>query len=260
MPVQNLPLPPATRASQNNVAGISGVDGVTIVNPALNQYENCLRCHGTSIGKAEDPLAGYLPRWAVAAADPLNVILQFSASASSSHPVTHDRTSGLPQPSLRANMLDLDGATYGRSMGTRILCTDYHNSDDNREFGERGGGPSRIGREQDADAAAMKALAIFPDSGYVHFLRGRLLQQTDRPQAEREFRTATRVEPNLVAPWSALAGFYEAAGEWIRGFHAPAHGDDPVCLGLARGDRAVMTAQTQQAGTSGSGLRQADLG
>ena len=37
-------------------------------------------------------------------------------------------------------MMKLDGMTIGRSMGTRILCTDCHNSDDNREFG--GSGPS----------------------------------------------------------------------------------------------------------------------
>jgi hypothetical protein len=37
-------------------------------------------------------------------------------------------------------MLNLDGTTPGRSMGTRIFCTDCHNSDDNREFG--GAGPN----------------------------------------------------------------------------------------------------------------------
>jgi hypothetical protein len=35
-------------------------------------------------------------------------------------------------------MLNLDGATLGRAMGVRILCTDCHNSDDNREFGGTG--------------------------------------------------------------------------------------------------------------------------
>ncbi len=32
-------------------------------------------------------------------------------------------------------MMNLDGRTNGRTMGARILCTDCHNSDDNREFG-----------------------------------------------------------------------------------------------------------------------------
>ena len=139
--VVTFPLPPAIRASQNGVAGISASDGITIVKPAVNQYENCLRCHGNSTGKATNPaMYGYLPTWVVASADPLNVIPQFSITATSSHPVFHDRTSPLPQPSLRANMLNLDGATPGRATGTRILCSDCHNSDDNREFG--GVGPN----------------------------------------------------------------------------------------------------------------------
>jgi hypothetical protein len=35
-------------------------------------------------------------------------------------------------------MVNLDGTTPGRNMGERILCTDCHNSDDNREFGGTG--------------------------------------------------------------------------------------------------------------------------
>ena len=139
-PVLAFPLPPAIRASQNGIPGISATDGVTVLRPAVNQYENCLRCHGTSTGKTTNPAVyGYLPVRAVAGPDPLNVIPEFSVTATSSHPVFHDRTSPLAQPSLRANMLNLDGATPGRAMG-RILCTDCHNADDNREFG--GPGPN----------------------------------------------------------------------------------------------------------------------
>ena len=118
--------------------GISETDGLTVMTPAVAQFENCLRCHGTSAGKVVDKKFGYLPVWVASAGDPLNIIPQFSASASSSHPVTHDRNSPLPQPSLRAQMLNLDGTTPGRSMGQRMLCTDCHNSDDNREFGGTG--------------------------------------------------------------------------------------------------------------------------
>jgi len=50
----------------------------------------------------------------------------------------HDRSSAFPQPSLLSYMLNLDGRTQGRAMGVRILCTDCHNSDDNREFGGTG--------------------------------------------------------------------------------------------------------------------------
>ena len=132
--------PPAIRPSQAGISGISAADGVTVLTPAINQYENCLRCHGTSAGKQRLILYGYAPLRVVTAADPLNVISEFAATATSSHPVTHDRTSPLPQPSLLINMLDIDGTTLGRAMGVRIFCTDCHNSDDNREFG--GSGPN----------------------------------------------------------------------------------------------------------------------
>ena len=97
-----------------------------------------MRCHGASAGKTENVAFGYSPARAVSAGDPLNIIHQFSITASSSHPVMHDRSSPLPQPSLLTNMLNLDGMTQGRLMGRRILCTDCHNSDDNREFGGTG--------------------------------------------------------------------------------------------------------------------------
>lgn len=132
------PLPPVIRGSQAGVVGISATDGTTIVNPAVNQYENCLRCHGTSSGKQTLAVFGYLPIWAVAAGDPLNIIPQLAPTSTSSHPVLHDRTSSLSQPSLVGYMWNLDGKTQGRVMGTRILCTDCHNSDDNREFGGTG--------------------------------------------------------------------------------------------------------------------------
>jgi predicted CXXCH cytochrome family protein len=128
--------PPVIRPSQNGVVGVSAADGITVLNPAINQFENCLRCHGTSAGKLTDPARfGYLPSRVVSAADPLNLISEFSPSSTSSHPVTHDRRSALMQPSLRSQMLNLDGTNSTRTIGTRILCTDCHNSDDNREFG-----------------------------------------------------------------------------------------------------------------------------
>jgi predicted CXXCH cytochrome family protein len=135
----SFPEPPQIRPSQTGVNGISASDGRSIVSPATYQYENCLRCHGTSTGKKVNlALYGYLPNWLVAGPDPLNVIPEFNIASTSSHPVMHDRRSAFPQPSLRSNMLDLDGIRPGRSMGVRLLCTDCHNSDDNREFGGTG--------------------------------------------------------------------------------------------------------------------------
>jgi predicted CXXCH cytochrome family protein len=130
--------PPDLRPSQGRVEGISATDGTSVLSPAVNQYESCLRCHGTSTGKVVISTFGYAPVRAVSAVDSLNVIPQFSVIATSSHPVMHNRSSSYPQPSLRTNMLNLDGSTPGRSIGVRILCTDCHNSDDNREFGGRG--------------------------------------------------------------------------------------------------------------------------
>jgi hypothetical protein len=132
------PTAPLIRISQKDVAGINAADGVSVLTPAINQYDNCLRCHGSSAGKQVQPIYGYFPVRAVSAGDPLNLIPQFAASATSSHPVMHARSSSLPQPSLLPNMLNLDGATQGRAMGTQIFCTDCHNSDDNREFGGTG--------------------------------------------------------------------------------------------------------------------------
>jgi len=137
-PVGIFPPAPLIRISQKNIAGISATDGTSVLAPAVNQYENCLRCHGMSTGKQAQPVYGYFPVRAVSAGDPLNLIPQFAATAASSHPVLHVRSSTLPQPSLLPNMLNLDGATQGRSMGVQILCTDCHNSDDNREFGGAG--------------------------------------------------------------------------------------------------------------------------
>jgi predicted CXXCH cytochrome family protein len=137
-PVGVFPPAPQVRISQKNVLGISASDGTTVLTPALNQYENCLRCHGTSSAKQVLPIYGYFPVRAVSGGDPLNQIPQFAISATSSHPVMHTRSSAFAQPSLLANMLNLDGITPGRAMGTQILCTDCHNSDDNREFGGTG--------------------------------------------------------------------------------------------------------------------------
>jgi predicted CXXCH cytochrome family protein len=142
--VATFPAPPATRISQNLVTGISATDGTTVLSPAANQYENCLRCHGTSTGKVANIAYGYQPNRANLAGDPLNVILQLSSMTypPSSHPVMHPRNSSYTQPSLLGNMLQIDGVSLGRQMGVQILCTDCHNSDDNREFGGNGpGGP-----------------------------------------------------------------------------------------------------------------------
>jgi predicted CXXCH cytochrome family protein len=126
---------PSIRATQTGVAGVSA-DGTTIINPAVNQYENCLRCHGNSSGKAANSVFGYLPLRAVAAADALNLIPQFAASSTSTHPVMYPSSgSALPQPTLLTSMWNLTGSAQGRTIGSQIFCTDCHNNDDSRESG-----------------------------------------------------------------------------------------------------------------------------
>jgi predicted CXXCH cytochrome family protein len=130
--------PPAMRVSQAGAAGVSALDGITVLTPAINQYETCLRCHGSGPGKQRLIIYGYSPARLVTMPDTLNVIPEFSATASSSHPVMHDRGSPLAQPSLLSNMLTLSGQASARTTGPRIFCGDCHNSDDNREFGGLG--------------------------------------------------------------------------------------------------------------------------
>ena len=132
--------PPAIRPPQSGATGISALDGITPTIPAVNQYETCLRCHGTSTGKQRLILYGYAPIRVVSAPDSLNLIPQLASTATSSHPVAHARSSPLPQPSLLLNMLDEKGLASTRVVGTQLFCTDCHNSDDNREFG--GAGPN----------------------------------------------------------------------------------------------------------------------
>ncbi len=71
---------------------------------------------------------------------------------------------------------------------------------------------SALGRKSEAFEATTQALAIFPDSAYVHFLRGQLLAEFGKPQdAESQFLTASSLAPKPVI-WATLAGMYEREG------------------------------------------------
>ena len=71
---------------------------------------------------------------------------------------------------------------------------------------------SALGRKSEAFEATTQALAIFPDSAYVHFLRGQLLAEFGKPQdAESQFLTATSLTPKPVI-WATLARMYEREG------------------------------------------------
>lgn len=134
-PTTSFPATPDLRSSQIGVAGVT-MDGA-VVTTATYQYENCLRCHGTSQNKQSLPVYGYMPARALFSGDTLNVSLQFAHGATSSHPVMRDARN-LAHPSLHKSMWNLDSTVQGRPMSSRILCTDCHNNDNAREFGGTG--------------------------------------------------------------------------------------------------------------------------
>jgi hypothetical protein len=134
-PTTNFAATPNLRPSQTGVVGVTS-DGVVVPN-ATYQYENCLRCHGTSQNKQSLPVYGYMPARALFSGDTLDVSLQFAKGAASSHPVMRD-AGNLARPSLLRSMWNIDFTVQNRAMSPRILCTDCHNSDNNREFGGTG--------------------------------------------------------------------------------------------------------------------------
>jgi len=123
------------RPSQNGVSGVAA-DG-SLLKTATNQYENCLRCHATSVGKQSLSSYGYMPARGLFTGDTLDVSLQFAHGSTSSHPVMRDATN-LARLSLLKSMYNLSFSGPSRAMSKRILCTDCHNSDNNREFGGTG--------------------------------------------------------------------------------------------------------------------------
>ncbi len=134
-PTTSFSATPDLRPSQIGVAGVT-MDGVA-VSTATYQYENCLRCHGTSQNKQSLPAYGYMPARALFSGDTLDVSLQFAHGATSSHPVMHD-AGNLARPSLLKAIWNIGSAVQGRAMSLRILCTDCHNNDNDREFGGTG--------------------------------------------------------------------------------------------------------------------------
>jgi Flp pilus assembly protein TadD len=65
-----------------------------------------------------------------------------------------------------------------------------------------------LGRSSEALEATKRALAIFPDSAFVHFLRGNLLEEAHNfGEAEREYLLSITLEPNGTT-WSRLGAIY----------------------------------------------------
>lgn len=69
-----------------------------------------------------------------------------------------------------------------------------------------------LGRDPEAFAATVRALTIFEGSAFVHFLRGKLLEEAgDLNSAEREYLRAAALEVN-GATWSSLGALYHREG------------------------------------------------
>ncbi|HKS74049.1 MAG TPA: tetratricopeptide repeat protein, partial [Terriglobales bacterium] len=77
-----------------------------------------------------------------------------------------------------------------------------------------------LGRNEESLQATTKALGIFPDTAFVHFLRGNLLRDARNiREAEEQYRLAASLEGN-AATWSALADLYQAEGRREEEIHA----------------------------------------
>jgi tetratricopeptide (TPR) repeat protein len=83
-----------------------------------------------------------------------------------------------------------------------------------------------LGRDSEAFEATKKALAIFPDSAFVHFLRGNLLEQASNfGEAEQEYRLSVALEPN-GSTWSKLGGIYHREGRLLEEIDAWEHASE----------------------------------
>ncbi len=128
---------PDLRPSQAGVAGLTK-DGAVVAN-ATYQYENCLRCHGTSQNKQSLAVYGYMPARALFSGDTLDISREFARGATSSHPVMRE-AGNLARPSLLKASRSIGSRVRvrGRLINSRILCTDCHNNDNAREAGGTG--------------------------------------------------------------------------------------------------------------------------
>lgn len=95
-----------------------------------------------------------------------------------------------------------------------------------------------LGRNSEAFAATSKALGIFEDSAFVHFLRGSLLEEAGNVRnAEQEYLRSAALEVN-GSTWSRLGTIYRLEGrleEAVKAWQRAAdllRGPDPELLSL----------------------------
>jgi Flp pilus assembly protein TadD len=83
-----------------------------------------------------------------------------------------------------------------------------------------------LGRDFEAFEATKRALAIFPDSAFVHFLRGNLLEQASNfGEAEKEYLLSVKLEPNGTT-WSRLGAIYHRGDRLMEEIDAWEHASE----------------------------------
>jgi hypothetical protein len=83
-----------------------------------------------------------------------------------------------------------------------------------------------LGRDSEAFEATKRALAIFPDSAFVHFLRGNLLEQASNfGEAEKEYLLSVKLEPNGTT-WSRLGAIYHRGDRLMEEINAWEHASE----------------------------------
>jgi len=80
-----------------------------------------------------------------------------------------------------------------------------------------------LGRNSEALTAASNGLSSFPDSAFLHWLRGNVLFTLGRyDESEQEYLTAVSLEPNEIT-WDALAETYQKRGRLPEALDAMQH-------------------------------------
>ena len=80
-----------------------------------------------------------------------------------------------------------------------------------------------LGRNSEALAAASNGLSVFPDSAFLHWLRGNVLFASGRlGESDQEYLTAVSLEPNEIT-WGALAETYQKRGRMTAALAAMKH-------------------------------------
>jgi tetratricopeptide (TPR) repeat protein len=106
-----------------------------------------------------------------------------------------------------------------------------------------------LGRGAEAFESAGRALAIFPDSAFVHFLRANLSAESGNlSAAERDYLLSAALEPNGTT-WSRLAAIYHRQGRLMQEIEAWERASDllpypaPELLALGYADIAARRPQ-----------------